>query len=377
MRMPPNLHAALSSAALLLARRPRRPAPAQAAPGWCPAPEVVHALDLENLVGGNAGPRSVARLWHHYQAVVPVGSADTVVAAVADRYFAAARAALPPRVRLYRGPDAPDGADTALLRALELHQPGTVLYLGTGDHAFTATALACAARGAQVVQVVGAGHTALALYRACARQVSLPWRYPAAARRNPVTRPVLPGAPIRRVRLTRQPQSARFATRHAGRAVVFCALWSGLPPAPGTHGAAPLGVRIGGMSNHPAPQPPAPQVARLRPVATPAPQPGHPGLSPGEIKVVRALVRFGNQADVCRALYLENSTVNTTLQRARAKYRAAGRPADNQIWLTLRALEDGLTTVEEACAAIPCAAIPCPSPRATRPRRGTARRRAA
>ena len=79
--------------------------------------------------------------------------------------------------------------------------------------------------------------------------------------------------------------------------------------------------------------------------------------------MLRMLVYFGNKPAVCARLYVENSTVSTTLSRIRAKYRAAGRPADNQITLATRAYQDGLITLEEADAAEPPATWVASAPR--------------
>lgn len=74
---------------------------------------------------------------------------------------------------------------------------------------------------------------------------------------------------------------------------------------------------------------------------------GRPRLSAREIDVLKAWFQTESKDLVARRLHIEPSTVNTHLQRARAKYAAAGRPATTKAALLARAIQDGLIGVED------------------------------
>ena len=50
---------------------------------------------------------------------------------------------------------------------------------------------------------------------------------------------------------------------------------------------------------------------------------------------------------VAKRLHLAPTTVRTHLQRVRAKYAAAGRPAATKAQLVARAVQDGILSVED------------------------------
>ncbi|MFD4368900.1 LuxR C-terminal-related transcriptional regulator [Rhodococcus sp. NPDC058521] len=70
-------------------------------------------------------------------------------------------------------------------------------------------------------------------------------------------------------------------------------------------------------------------------------------LSHREIEVLREWLRCESKVEVARRLYIAQGTVNTHLVRIRDKYAAAGRPATTKTALLVRALQDGLITIEE------------------------------
>ncbi len=61
-----------------------------------------------------------------------------------------------------------------------------------------------------------------------------------------------------------------------------------------------------------------------------------------EIEVVVAWLIHETKEAAARELYIELSTVKTTIQRARLKYEAIGRPASTQVGLLVRLLQDGV-----------------------------------
>lgn len=72
-----------------------------------------------------------------------------------------------------------------------------------------------------------------------------------------------------------------------------------------------------------------------------------PNLSAREIEVLIAWLRTESKTAVGHTLYITAATVRTHIQRIREKYDAAGRPASTKAALTVRAIQDGLITVED------------------------------
>ncbi|GJJ22532.1 MULTISPECIES: response regulator transcription factor [Mycolicibacterium] len=64
-------------------------------------------------------------------------------------------------------------------------------------------------------------------------------------------------------------------------------------------------------------------------------------LSARELEILIAWLRTDSKAAVAEELFLTPSTVRTYLQRVRAKYARAGRPARTKAALAARAIQDG------------------------------------
>lgn len=105
--------------------------------------DAIHAIDFENLfLGGGATFDEVAALWGVYRQQGPgIAPNDLVIVAasvaVAVKF---AEVITGPNVRWALGSSGPDGADHALLRAINVRRHSTqygVLYVGSGDHIFT------------------------------------------------------------------------------------------------------------------------------------------------------------------------------------------------------------------------------------------------
>jgi len=74
---------------------------------------------------------------------------------------------------------------------------------------------------------------------------------------------------------------------------------------------------------------------------------GRPNLAPREKEVLIAWFRTESKDLVARQLQIAPTTVRTHLQRVRAKYAAAGRPATTKAALVARAIQDGIVNVDE------------------------------
>lgn len=141
-----------------------------------------HLVDMENLVGGAVSTRSVAGAWTEYVTAAGVREGDQVVVGVARRHAATTFFALPTGIRRLVGSDGPDGADRALLEAVDV---GLVaerferVVIGSGDHAFTDLAAELLQRGISMVEVVGKGSPARGLTTVCGPPVRLPGRWTA------------------------------------------------------------------------------------------------------------------------------------------------------------------------------------------------------
>jgi hypothetical protein len=59
------------------------------------------------------------------------------------------------------------------------------------------------------------------------------------------------------------------------------------------------------------------------------------------------VVQTENKEVVGRRLFIEPTTVCTHLQRVRAKYAAAGKPARTKAALVARAIQDGILSIDE------------------------------
>jgi hypothetical protein len=105
--------------------------------------DAIHGIDLENLLwGGGATLAEAKALWEVYRQQGPgVSPTDLVIVAasvsVAKKFAAVITG---PNVRWAVGSNGPDGADRALLRAINVRRHSkkyAVLYLGSGDHIFS------------------------------------------------------------------------------------------------------------------------------------------------------------------------------------------------------------------------------------------------
>lgn len=152
----------------------------------CIRPRTLHLIDLENLLAGRVDTDTVADIWDEYRQVTGMRWDDHVIVAVSKRNAAATFFALPETVQRVIGSNGPDGADLALISAVDINWAvkrfGQVM-VATGDHIFTDTTTGLRAAGLPVVQVIGGGAPAADLYRQCTSQLYLP-----AAQRRAQTR---------------------------------------------------------------------------------------------------------------------------------------------------------------------------------------------
>ncbi|GAA4805466.1 LuxR C-terminal-related transcriptional regulator [Tomitella cavernea] len=82
------------------------------------------------------------------------------------------------------------------------------------------------------------------------------------------------------------------------------------------------------------------------PVTAPAPAPA-PALSAREVEVLLAWFRSESKVEAARELYISVGTLNTHLARVRTKYAKAGRVASTKAALVVRALQDGLVSLDD------------------------------
>jgi DNA-binding NarL/FixJ family response regulator len=75
--------------------------------------------------------------------------------------------------------------------------------------------------------------------------------------------------------------------------------------------------------------------------------PKRPRLSAQETQALLLWLQLGSKADVARAMFVTESTVDKYITRVRIKYAYVGRPASTKADLAIRAVKDGLITVEE------------------------------
>lgn len=103
----------------------------------------LHGLDLENLLGGgDASVEDAEQLWNTYRQQGPgIGPDDLVIVAGSIRSAEKFSSVIGgPNVRWAVGSNGPDGADAALLRAINPRRHSKkfqVAYIGSGDHIFT------------------------------------------------------------------------------------------------------------------------------------------------------------------------------------------------------------------------------------------------
>lgn len=142
------------------------------------APRRLHVLDIENLLGAKVSIARVHVLWDLYRGVVGVGPQDLVVVGCAQHFAPTVLFTLPSSVRVVVGDDLPDGADRALLDAVDArHQAQRFdeVVIGSGDHAFAPMAAELVAGGCAVTLATAAAWVSPALRLAATTHVTLPF----------------------------------------------------------------------------------------------------------------------------------------------------------------------------------------------------------
>ncbi|QDQ98953.1 LuxR family transcriptional regulator [Tomitella fengzijianii] len=72
-----------------------------------------------------------------------------------------------------------------------------------------------------------------------------------------------------------------------------------------------------------------------------------PALSAREVEVLLAWFRSDSKAEAAQDLFISVGTLNTHLACVRAKYAKAGRVASTKAALVVRALQDGLVSLDD------------------------------
>nr|WP_231869162.1 helix-turn-helix transcriptional regulator [Rhodococcus opacus] len=75
--------------------------------------------------------------------------------------------------------------------------------------------------------------------------------------------------------------------------------------------------------------------------------PRRPALSPRELEILRLWLRSESRNVAASELGISLGTIQTHLTRIRAKYAAVGRPVADKSGLLVRALQDGLVSLDE------------------------------
>lgn len=135
-------------------------------------PRSCHLIDIENQVGGPAASvEDIQRWWQIYRdEAVGIRPGDQVI--VGASHFAAKNVwfALPMVGIQRRVKSGPDGAETAILDALDLDHLSRSFYrlvIASSDHFFAAIAYKARALGMEVHMVIGRGVPSRALLAAC------------------------------------------------------------------------------------------------------------------------------------------------------------------------------------------------------------------
>lgn len=135
-----------------------------------------HVVDIENLLRGRVTSDRVRAAFAEYRALVPIGPDDDVVVGLGrERGTAAFDVPAPARVRI--GAAGPDGADHALLDAVDpvfSARRYERVVLATGDGIFQPMARALRDAGAHVVLVFVPMHVNAALYSTAHDSVRFP-----------------------------------------------------------------------------------------------------------------------------------------------------------------------------------------------------------
>jgi hypothetical protein len=149
-------------------------------------PRTLSLMDLENLLGGDVETTAVRDMWAEFVTAIDLRHDDHTCVAVSRHHAAAAFFGLPGNVQRIIGANGPDGADLALIDAVDYRwiaaNFGQVV-VASGDHIFAPVAERLRSVGLPVVQVIGAGTSSVRLY-----QASSDHRYLAKTRRRVVDR---------------------------------------------------------------------------------------------------------------------------------------------------------------------------------------------
>lgn len=151
-------------------------------------PRTLSLLDLENLTGGEIQTAAVRDTWARFTDVIGARYDDHHTVAVSQRHAATAFFALPSNIRRVIGPNAPDGADIALLNSVDIDWTAAnfgQVVIGSGDHIFTFIAKRLRSAGLHVIQVTGIGRCSADLYRACNEHRRLSGLYDDVGRPKP------------------------------------------------------------------------------------------------------------------------------------------------------------------------------------------------
>lgn len=99
------------------------------------------------------------------------------------------------------------------------------------------------------------------------------------------------------------------------------------------------------------PRPDRIPIETARPAESPlTPEANHwirPDLSAREVEVLLAWLATESKEGAAERLFISASTVSTHISRIRAKYAAVGRSAPTKTHLLARALQDGITTIDD------------------------------
>ncbi|WP_280488628.1 NYN domain-containing protein [Nocardia farcinica] len=139
-------------------------------------PRTLHLIDLENLVAGQITPEACTAAWQEYCRRLDVRWDDHVIVAVSEKNALTAFLALPGTVQRVVGSNRRDGADRALIDAVELGWAQTrfrQVVIASGDHIFAPLANKLTVGGLFVVQAIGGSWTSTELYLACQAQYYL------------------------------------------------------------------------------------------------------------------------------------------------------------------------------------------------------------
>lgn len=136
-------------------------------------PRTLTLMDLENLLGGKVDTVAVREMWSEFGKVIDRRHDDHTCVAVSRHHAATAFFGLPGDVQRIVGENGPDGADLALIQAVDydwIEANFGQVVLASGDHIFAPVAERLREVGLHVVQVIGAGTSSVRLYRASSEQ---------------------------------------------------------------------------------------------------------------------------------------------------------------------------------------------------------------